>query len=146
MNSPPPKPEVILTNFFAEPTVLPVPITSRVYVIKFVSDLSLTSKTDRHNINDILSNCLHMPGINTVLHYFIRDRPFNLKGGGLCFFSKKNIPILVEEKKNNVIQIFLSHNLMIDSGKKIRALRNKKSKYTNSCVVRNFFFERNKKP
>ena len=33
MNSPPPKPEAILTNFFAEPTVLLVPITSRVYVI-----------------------------------------------------------------------------------------------------------------
>jgi len=31
VNSPPPKPEVILTNFFAEPTVLLVPITSRVY-------------------------------------------------------------------------------------------------------------------
>jgi hypothetical protein len=33
VNSPPPKPEVILTNFFAEPTVLLVPITSREYVI-----------------------------------------------------------------------------------------------------------------
>jgi hypothetical protein len=32
VNSLPPKPEVILTNFFAEPTVLLVPITSRVYV------------------------------------------------------------------------------------------------------------------
>jgi hypothetical protein len=32
VNSPPPKPEVILTNFFAEPTVLLVPITSRVIV------------------------------------------------------------------------------------------------------------------
>jgi hypothetical protein len=31
VNSPPPKPEVILTNFFAEPTVLLVPITSRVH-------------------------------------------------------------------------------------------------------------------
>jgi hypothetical protein len=30
VNSPPPKPEVILTNFFAEPTVLLVPINSRV--------------------------------------------------------------------------------------------------------------------
>jgi hypothetical protein len=30
VNSPPPKPEVILTNFFAEPTVLLVPITSHV--------------------------------------------------------------------------------------------------------------------
>jgi hypothetical protein len=29
---PPPKPEVILTNFFAEPTVLLVPITSRDYI------------------------------------------------------------------------------------------------------------------
>jgi hypothetical protein len=29
VNSPPPKPEVILTNFFAEPTFLLVPITSR---------------------------------------------------------------------------------------------------------------------
>jgi hypothetical protein len=29
VNSPPPKPEVILTNFFAKPTVLLVPITSR---------------------------------------------------------------------------------------------------------------------
>jgi hypothetical protein len=34
VNSPPPKPEVILTNFFAEPTVLLVPITSRESVIK----------------------------------------------------------------------------------------------------------------
>jgi hypothetical protein len=33
VNSPPPKPEVILTNFFAEPTVLLVPITSRVVAI-----------------------------------------------------------------------------------------------------------------
>jgi hypothetical protein len=32
VNSPPPKPEVILTNFFAEPTVLLVPITSRGYM------------------------------------------------------------------------------------------------------------------
>jgi hypothetical protein len=32
VNSPPQKPEVILTNFFAEPTVLLVPITSRVMV------------------------------------------------------------------------------------------------------------------
>jgi hypothetical protein len=33
VNSPPPKPEVILTNFFAEPTVLLVPITSRVELV-----------------------------------------------------------------------------------------------------------------
>jgi hypothetical protein len=36
VNSPPPKPEVILTNFFAEPTVLLVPITSREDTVIFV--------------------------------------------------------------------------------------------------------------
>ena len=35
---------------------------------------------------------------------------------------------------------------MLNSGKKIRALRDKKNKYSNSRVVRNFFSERNKKP
>ena len=34
---------------------------------------------------------------------------------------------------------FLTYNLMWNSGKKIRALRDKK-KYSNSRVVRNFFF------
>jgi hypothetical protein len=32
VNSLPPKPEVILTNFFAEPTALLVPITSRAHI------------------------------------------------------------------------------------------------------------------
>jgi hypothetical protein len=44
-----------------------------------------------------------------------RERPFNLKGGGYGFFLKiilipnvaeKNILILLEEKKNNLIQSF----------------------------------------
>ena len=35
---------------------------------------------------------------------------------------------------------------MLNSGKKFRALSDKKNKYSNSCVVRTFFFERNKKP
>ena len=34
---------------------------------------------------------------------------------------------------------------MLNPGNKFRALRDKK-KYSNSCVVRNFFSERNKKP
>jgi hypothetical protein len=42
--------------------------------------------------------------------YFARERPFNLKEGGYGFFSanvaEKNILILVEEKKNNLIQSF----------------------------------------
>ena len=90
-----------------------------------------------------------------VIYIFIRERPFNLKGG-LWFFSKKNILIpnvvekniliLVEEKKNNLIQ-FLSYNLiMLNSGKKNRGLRDKKNKYSNSCVVRLKNSERNKKP
>ena len=34
---------------------------------------------------------------------------------------------------------------MLNSGKKIRALRDKKNKYSNSCVVRKQISERNKK-
>ena len=41
---------------------------------------------------------------------------------------------------------FLSYNLMLNSGKKIRALRDKKNKYSNSCIVRKKNSERNKKP
>jgi len=43
VNSPPPKPEVILTNFFAEPTVLLVPITSR--------DDGISAYFDFHELN-----------------------------------------------------------------------------------------------
>ena len=35
---------------------------------------------------------------------------------------------------------------MLNSGKKIRALRDKKNKYSNSCVVRKKNSERNKTP
>ena len=35
---------------------------------------------------------------------------------------------------------------MFNSGKKFRALRDKKNKYSNSCVVRKKNSERNKKP
>ena len=35
---------------------------------------------------------------------------------------------------------------MLNSGKTIRALRDKKTKYSNSCVVRKKNSERNKKP
>ena len=41
---------------------------------------------------------------------------------------------------------FLSFNLMLNSWKKIRFLRDKKNKYSNSCVVRKKISERNKKP
>ena len=35
---------------------------------------------------------------------------------------------------------------MLNSEKKIRTLRDKKNKYSNSCVVRKKNYERNKKP
>ena len=34
---------------------------------------------------------------------------------------------------------------MLESGKKIRALRDKKNKYSNSCVVQKFFLNETKK-
>ena len=48
------------------------------------------------------------------------------------------------EKKSD--SEFLSYNLMLNSGKKICALPDKKNKYSNSCVVRKQNSERNKKP
>jgi hypothetical protein len=59
VNSPPPKPEVILTNFFAEPTVLLVPITSHVreqayFPRKSLSKYLITDKIDfNKHVNDI---------------------------------------------------------------------------------------------
>ena len=49
--------------------------------------------------------------------------------------AEKNILILVEKKKKSDSE-FLSYNLMLNSGKKFRALRDKIIKYSNSCVVR----------
>ena len=50
-------------------------------------------------------------------------------------------------RKKKIIWLeFLYYNLMLDSGKKFRALRDKKNKYSNSCVVRKKNSERNKKP
>ena len=51
---------------------------------------------------------------------------------------------MVEGKKKSDSE-FLSYNLMLNSGKKIRALHDKK-KYSNSCVVQKKISERNKKP
>ena len=49
-------------------------------------------------------------------------------------------------KKKKIDSEFLSHNLMLNSGKKCRALHDKKNQYSNSCVVRKKNSERNKKP
>jgi hypothetical protein len=58
---------------------------------------------------------------------------------------EKNILILVEEKKKSDSE-FLSYKLILNSGKKIPALRDSKNKYSNSRVVRKKNSERNKKP
>jgi hypothetical protein len=49
-------------------------------------------------------------------------------------------------KKTKSDSYFLSYNLMLNSWKKIRALSDKKNKYSNYCVVRKKNSERNKKP
>ena len=82
----------------------------------------------------------------------IRERPFNLKGGGggrgggggYVFFLKKYSDFGGGKKKFD--SEFLSYNVMLNSGKKIRASSDKKNKYSNSCVVRKKNSERNKKP
>ena len=56
----------------------------------------------------------------------LRDGPFNLKEGYVFFLNilipnvaEKNIPILVEGKKWSNSE-FLSYNVMLNKGKKIR--------------------------
>jgi hypothetical protein len=51
----------------------------------------------------------------------------------------------VEEKKKSDSE-FLSYNLMLNSGKKFCALRDKINKYSNSRVVGKQISEQNKKP
>ena len=75
----------------------------------------------------------------------------------MVFFSKKNILIpnvaekniliLVEDKKKSDSE-FLSYNLMLNSGKKLKISRfaRQKNEYSNFCVVRKKNSEGNKKP
>jgi hypothetical protein len=72
---------------------------------------------------------------STTLKKNVMERPFNLRGGYGFFLKKYWFPLLLE--KNILILVeFLSYNLMLNSGKKICDLFNKKNKYSNSCVVR----------
>ena len=48
------------------------------------------------------------------------------------------------EKKKKFDSECLSYNLMLNSGNKFRALRDKKNKYSNSRVVRKKIYERDK--
>ena len=52
---------------------------------------------------------------------------------------------MVEEKKYSDSE-FLLYNLMLNSGKKIRSLRDKKNKYSTSRVVQQKVSERRKSP
>jgi hypothetical protein len=73
--------------------------------------------------------------------------------GGLCFFSKKNILIPNVAEKNILILVegkqksdseFLSYNLMLNSGKKIRALRDKKINILTLVLSENKFLNETK--
>ena len=76
---------------------------------------------------------------------YVRERPFNLKGGGggYGFFLKKYSDSQCCWKKYSDFgggkkkcdSEFLSYNLMLNFGKNC-ALRDKKNKYSNSRVVR----------
>ena len=73
MNSPPPKPEVILTNFFAEPTVLLVPITSRgvcMYVYNIsggVGNIFYQSCAQIDNSQQVYEAQIQVPRCNSIL-------------------------------------------------------------------------------
>jgi nuclear transport factor 2 (NTF2) superfamily protein len=60
--------------------------------------------------------------------------------------AQNSIKSVVNFQKDKFIVKFLSYNQMLNSGKKFRALRDKKNKYSNSCVVQKKNSERNKKP
>jgi hypothetical protein len=63
------------------------------------------------------------------------------------FFRKKQKNNSERNKKKHNPPFKLNgRSLMLNSGKKIRALGDKKNKCSNSCVVRKKNFERNKKP
>ena len=80
---------------------------------KLINSLKDSNNDDKTNLVEPDSWYAYFSHLNTV-----RDGPFNFQGGGggYGFFSKKNIlipnvaerniPILVEEKKNNLIQSF----------------------------------------
>jgi hypothetical protein len=58
------------------------------------------------DINNTKTQIRFYPDIQNV--HLIRDGPFNLQGGGgLWFFSKKNILNLVEEKKIIWFRVFV---------------------------------------
>ena len=86
----------------------------------FYKSPEINSYKSSLQINILFSRCI------------LRERPFNLKGGYVFFLKKysnsqcywKNILILVEEKKKFGSE-FLSYNLMLNSGKKIRARQKK---------------------
>jgi hypothetical protein len=77
VNSPPPKPEVILTNFFAEPTVLLVPITSR----DIAKLLGVSERTIYHRIQQFNLYVENFSDISHVVLFFevgktVKESPF----------------------------------------------------------------------
>ena len=93
MNSPPPKPEVILTNFFAEPTVLLVPITSldvgKIHIIKF-NKKKMGHLGRYHNIRNNIVNFRYGQDANFSVCY---------KGTNFAFIRDTKISFTVNKNK-----------------------------------------------
>jgi hypothetical protein len=71
----------------------------------------------------------------------------NIRGyGGVAIYWGENINHAIQVQDGNKPLLLYMYNLMLNSGKKICALHDKKRKYSNSCVVRKKNSERNKKP
>ena len=92
-----------------------------------------------------------------LLLSMVRERPFNLKGGGgVCFFSKNIFwfPMLLKKifwfwwRKKNSDSEFLSYDLMLNFGKKIRALCDKKKNILTLVLSKKKFWtkQKNKPP
>ena len=85
---------------------------------------------------------------NNTLYYFssnieIRDEPLKKYSDSQCCW-KKYSDFGGGKKKSD--SEFLSYNLMLYTGKKLCASRDKKNKYSNSCCPKKKNSERNKKP
>ena len=117
--------------------------------------LLLVPNKSRYSWKIVESDEKHQYYNPTQIRVHLRERPFNLKAGGYGFFLKKysdsqccwkKYSDFSGGKKKKSDSEFLSYNLMLNSWKKNCTSRDKKNKYSNSCVVWKFFFEQNKKP
>jgi hypothetical protein len=70
---------------------------------KFKSELKKIDKTENHAIPKHYLGTEHLTRREGISEDHIRERPFNLKRGGVCFFSKISILIPNVAEKNILI-------------------------------------------